>query len=177
MFHVNLQGCTGWWLQPIWKIFVKMGIFPNFRGEIKHIKSVFFFKNATYFFSCRSLEKFYHVCFPTKKHPTTQPQPSQQPPFFPVFGWYHLLHQPTATFDLSKTQGASQTVHKESVALESLPIKLPKFSQKKIGKDLGIFPSGLSSYDLIGKKPSLKRMLGTRFLSYWGPAYFPGDIS
>ena len=26
---------TSWWFQPIWKILVKMGIFPNFRGENK----------------------------------------------------------------------------------------------------------------------------------------------
>ena len=26
---------TGWWFQPLWKILVKMGIFPNFRGENK----------------------------------------------------------------------------------------------------------------------------------------------
>ena len=26
---------SGWWFQPIWKILVKMGIFPNFRGENK----------------------------------------------------------------------------------------------------------------------------------------------
>ena len=30
------QSWPGWWLnQPIWKILVKMGIFPNFRGEHK----------------------------------------------------------------------------------------------------------------------------------------------
>ena len=30
------QWITGWWLnQPSWKILVKMGIFPNFRGENK----------------------------------------------------------------------------------------------------------------------------------------------
>ncbi len=26
---------TGWWFQPLWKIIVKLGIFPNFRGENK----------------------------------------------------------------------------------------------------------------------------------------------
>ena len=26
---------SSWWFQPIWKIWVKMGIFPNFRGEHK----------------------------------------------------------------------------------------------------------------------------------------------
>ena len=26
---------TGWWFQSIWKISVKMGIFPNFQGENK----------------------------------------------------------------------------------------------------------------------------------------------
>ena len=30
---------TGWWFQPIWKILVKMWIFPNFRGE--NSKNVF----------------------------------------------------------------------------------------------------------------------------------------
>ena len=99
-------------------------------------------------------------CLFSKKNTQQHDQkPSQHPPFFPVFGWYHLLHQPCpATFDVSKTQGASQTVHKESVALESLPIKLPNFPPKKKSERLGEFsPSGLSSYDLIeGKKPSLK---------------------
>ena len=26
---------SGWWFQPVWKIFVKMGIFPYFRDENK----------------------------------------------------------------------------------------------------------------------------------------------
>ena len=28
---------TSWWFQPIWKMLVKMGIFPNFRGENQNI--------------------------------------------------------------------------------------------------------------------------------------------
>ena len=35
---------SGWWFQPIWKIVVKMGIFPKVRGENKKI-----FETATYF--------------------------------------------------------------------------------------------------------------------------------
>ena len=32
------KGTPGWWLnQPIWKILVKMGILPNFRGENKNM--------------------------------------------------------------------------------------------------------------------------------------------
>ena len=31
--RINVE--SGWWFQPIWKILVKMGIFPNFRGENK----------------------------------------------------------------------------------------------------------------------------------------------
>ena len=30
---------AGWWFQPTWKILVKMGIFPNFRGENKEYLS------------------------------------------------------------------------------------------------------------------------------------------
>ena len=30
-------GYLVWWFQPIWNIFVKMGISPNFRGETKEI--------------------------------------------------------------------------------------------------------------------------------------------
>ena len=29
------KSSTGWWFQPIWKILVKLGNFPNFRGENK----------------------------------------------------------------------------------------------------------------------------------------------
>ena len=44
----NHQKTTGWWLnQPIWKILVKMGIFPKFRGE-----------NKTYL-SCHHLDKHF----------------------------------------------------------------------------------------------------------------------
>ena len=31
----NHTWLAGWWFQPIWKILVKLGIFPNFRGENK----------------------------------------------------------------------------------------------------------------------------------------------
>ena len=93
MFHVNLQGCTGWWFQCIWKIFVKMGIFPNFRGENKTYQISGFFQECYLLLFCRNFEKFYHVCFP-KKHPTTQPQPSQQTPFLPSF-WLLPPSQPT----------------------------------------------------------------------------------
>ena len=30
---LNVLRVTGWWCQPIWKIVVKLDIFPNFRGE------------------------------------------------------------------------------------------------------------------------------------------------
>ena len=36
VFQVLQTWVSSWWLnQPIWKIWVKMGIFPNFRGEHK----------------------------------------------------------------------------------------------------------------------------------------------
>ena len=38
-WHCRVKHLTGGWLnQPIWKVLVKMGIFPNFRGE--HQKSL-----------------------------------------------------------------------------------------------------------------------------------------
>ena len=114
-----------------------------FAVKIKHIKSVVSFKNANYLLLfCRNFEKFYHVCFPKKNTQQHNPNRRNKPPFFPVFGCYHLLNQPCpATFDVWKTQGASQTVHKESVALEKLPKKLPKFSPKKKSvKTWGISP-------------------------------------
>ena len=30
---ISGQNLSGWWFQPIWKIWVKLEIFPNFRGE------------------------------------------------------------------------------------------------------------------------------------------------
>ena len=37
--HFPWENVTSWWFQPIWKIFVKMGIFPNFRGKNKEYLS------------------------------------------------------------------------------------------------------------------------------------------
>ena len=38
VFLLN-KASTGWWFQPIWKIWVKLEIFPNFRGENKNYLS------------------------------------------------------------------------------------------------------------------------------------------
>ena len=38
LFHTTYRGYNAsWWFQPIWKILVKMKIFPKFRGEHKEI--------------------------------------------------------------------------------------------------------------------------------------------
>ena len=39
---------TSWWFQPNWKILVKMGIFPNFRGE--NSKNIF--ETTTQLYAC-----------------------------------------------------------------------------------------------------------------------------
>ncbi len=36
-YFVNQPTKTSWWFQPLWKILVKMGIFPNFRAEKQNI--------------------------------------------------------------------------------------------------------------------------------------------
>ena len=33
--YFNDHVIASWWFQPLWKILVKMGIFPKFRGEHK----------------------------------------------------------------------------------------------------------------------------------------------
>ena len=34
---ISGQNLSGWWFQPIWKIWVKLEIFPNFRSENRNI--------------------------------------------------------------------------------------------------------------------------------------------